>query len=717
MERFIPVIGILLIAFILIIDVLAHKKLLIRRRLRDWVFLCVLFVALLGGLLFAVYESREDTGSDDTGVYLAYRYLAEGDSRTAIDVIQSNDKATQEHRELVGVMAAAVNEDYEELFFSTLRYMRNDDYDYGQAQICTSLNELASRGLKGLKVSSTELDSLINKSFSQLNLGSSPGWELYYDIDRAVRLSAAEDVNEEDVLTIRRSFPEDREACLIAMNYYIRNNRFDEARQVALDLIEQKEEQRDYALLASLYMQEAYVANAAGLTSSEDSEISGYLEKAETAAGKAAQASGSKSRKEEYLEEADDNYREAARVVYRRVLNYIDSKQVVQRDDCGYLDLQKVKLELLLGEYDAACEDFDSLVNRSSDLRDTSVIKNHLINVESARRALYLASDAAEINRCEQALKKAVFDLIAAHALTVVPCDYENVNSESRILLYSLLKFKRPVVNFVKTATVKTGKVVFTMDFSFMKDGIFGSEQFYKDDVTLYINNKADAKFDMSAAIGASGRYLAVVAGLYHNESAGDGGNFRYLQETLKMIGRDEDLARHYVLVNSLSASEENRPTGVREDYMAAVRAMDPVHEEDVHANLVRAVNVMRNRTEDQRTLLFVTDDAEMAAEDLTDDLMQKAAEANIYIYVIVTGEKPENDTLSSRLSVYGGAAAFAEYGCAYEQTEIFITNLIKNRYVITVTQPETGEAVWDFRLEFNDLDVTAKTVYGKEAQ
>ena len=125
----------------------------------------------------------------------------------------------------------------------------------------------------------------------------------------------------------------------------------------------------------------------------------------------------------------------------------------------------------------------------------------------------------------------------------------------------------------------------------------------------------------------------------------------------------------------------------------------------------------MRNRTEDQRTLLFVTDDAEMAAKDLTDDLMQKAAEANIYIYVIVTGEKPENDTLSSRLSVYGGAAAFAEYGCAYEQTEIFITNLIKNRYVITVAQPETGEAVWDFRLEFNDLDVTAKTVYGKEAQ
>ena len=78
-----------------------------------------------------------------------------------------------------------------------------------------------------------------------------------------------------------------------------------------------------------------------------------------------------------------------------RVLNYIDSKQVVQRDDCGYLDLQKVKLELLLGEYDAACKDFDSLVNRSSDLRDTSVIKNHLINVESARRALYLASEVS----------------------------------------------------------------------------------------------------------------------------------------------------------------------------------------------------------------------------------------------------------------------------------------------------------------------------------
>ena len=52
MERFIPLIGILVIVVILLVDIIAHKRLLIRRRLQDWVFLCVLIFALIFTALY-----------------------------------------------------------------------------------------------------------------------------------------------------------------------------------------------------------------------------------------------------------------------------------------------------------------------------------------------------------------------------------------------------------------------------------------------------------------------------------------------------------------------------------------------------------------------------------------------------------------------------------------------------------------------------------------
>ncbi len=715
MERFIPLIGILVIVVILLVDIIAHKRLLIRRRLQDWVFLCVLIFALIFTALFSWRSMKTEEGSDETGVYLAYRYLAGGDTASALEVIHANDRATQEHRDLIRVMAAAAEEDYAQLYFSSARYMRNETYDPNQVKICTSLNSLAERALKGKTVQYTEMTSLINRSFSALKLDAGPLWTLYFDVDKAVRTQGAAEVTEEDIQTIRTNFAEDRETSLLAISYYVRNERFSEAIALAEELVQERQEPADYSLLANLYMQQAY-ASADELSGTKDAEIKALLDTAAAAEKRIANTSTA-ARAEEYREEAEDARRDAALVVYRRVLNYLDEKQSFQRDAYGYLDLQKVKTELLLGEMDAAAGDFDSLIKRSSELWETSVIKEHLIHVEAARRAFYEAETPEEAEGYLRDLKKAVDDLISAHSLSAVPCDYDNVNTHAGALLYAMLRFGKPTVHFLQTDMSAFPEIAFTMDFSFMKEGIFGNERFYKDDITVKLNDVVTENYSMTAANGASDRTLAVVAGLYNYRAGTEEGTagFECLQQALIRMGRTTDLARNYRLISSVTRTQGAESTGTRLSFLQAARAMDPLHEEETGENLNAAVELLAASRSVSRALVFLTDNAEQAMADLTEELLAACEESGISVYVLFLGDT-NSDVLRFRLEDYHACCVASEEFAAVPQAEEFMMDLIRNRYVITLEEEEP-EAAGELSMTFNELAFTVKCAFPEEVR
>ena len=74
-------------AVVILFDILGHRNMKIKRNLLDWIFLCLLGVGLAGTLIFNVGRLIKANSGERPGLYLAYRYLMDGDSDNALSLI------------------------------------------------------------------------------------------------------------------------------------------------------------------------------------------------------------------------------------------------------------------------------------------------------------------------------------------------------------------------------------------------------------------------------------------------------------------------------------------------------------------------------------------------------------------------------------------------------------------------------------------------------
>ena len=665
-----PVLGLVIFIVLVLLDILGHRKFQVRRKILDWVFLC-LFVA--GIFIFAylgVVRAFPQAEGQATGRYLAYRYLMDDDADGAKAVILQDESMSETSAEFLRMLAYGVEGDYKKLYFASDAFLSDSDTLPNQEGIAEELYSLAMKAVADGSNPHYKVLKQVEESYGVSGIAETVELNEYYEIDSKVKSGSAAEITSKQVQALLNSFPEEQNVKKLAVSYYVQTGDFDQALETAKVLLEERDSAQNRIIYTDVLAQMAYTITEDQIRESEDKEILALLKKADAATEKADSFDPSDDNAAKQKENALAAMESIPDVYYQRIENYIHVKKPFLKDTTGLYELQLIKMQLLQGETEEAYEAFTEYLAKASSLSENSPVRADLIDL-SVDILNYRNSDGEEEEK--EIIFKDCLEVFRSQGQDVISVDMEGINSAAAMKLASEILYDRQIFKITGISLAEYPKVTVSVNTNVQKGNIFGgSGEFYKDDFRVKENSVSVDDIALNAKVGVGERSLVIIADLQNEEQA------TAVRETLLRIN-NSGMAKRISLMDGngtlLSASSDSDAR-----YRQSVRALGTSRGAAITGIISVACEALSEKNVEDKKIIYITDRTDLD-EDTSASAISILKENGASCYIAAFNGSDALDLLANE----SGAAAFdigrAEELPAAMQT---ITDLMNNNYRIT---------------------------------
>ncbi|HIW74644.1 MAG TPA: VWA domain-containing protein [Firmicutes bacterium] len=705
----------LLFAAFLAADILGHRLMHIARGAGHWCLLAVVAAGMLCAGTGAVL-SLTGGGSRRLNLDFAYRYLLDGHGEAA------REKASlcpQEDGAVITLLADAIEGEYLSAYFEADRLLEQGGLDAVTADRIREVRAL-SAGVLGLSIDpetgepaggaadlplageaeaapAAMTEEERRERMAQLvreicdHRGAAEAMEEkneeLYRLDKAMTLNDLSELDAETVEELLALYPDDEDVLLVAIKYYTRQDRYEQARPLAQRLVGLNGSESNLVVYTDLIAQQVKNGQSSGDPSLDD-EAQKLLKQAEE---KEAQADGLNtelpSQQEQYdqlMNEAEDLRRQASQLDITRAVNYLLAKKPLSGDKSGLLDLQIAKLYLATDERDRAKEYIWKVVDNAGTLRQDSPILEPLQEVVGAYNTM-------ETGESDPALTAAVQRLVRAQSQDVVSSSGETVNGTMADFVVSTLKYDRLTVLIGKIDTERYPVVRAYVNVSGEKDKIFGAaEGFGKADFELYDTQYQIKDFALIRDEEAAQVSIALVL---DQSGSMEGSPLRNAMLAAEACAEnlDRETQRMAVIPYADSASVAVPLTDSSATLVSGIRGLRAGGGTNISGALRTALDEL-DGAGGTRAIILLTDGQDNNSEEEMQKVLQLAKQQGVAVYAVGLGDVNGSylrGIAQSTGGKYMAAESSTELADIYRVLQQYIVNNYCFEYTIT-DNPDT---------------------------
>ncbi len=696
MDQFFPVLATILFAVVILFDILGHRNMKIKRNLLDWIFLCLLGVGLAGTLIFNVGRLIKANSGERPGLYLAYRYLMDGDSDNARRAVENDTDLNEHQKKIIDILGAAVEGDYPTLYFETRQMLdgkiRNEDQRSAVEELQqmaaaylhqdSSVAELTAlgRGPEG-QGKSSPVASLIETCYEAEKLNETKKLEEYYELDRQIRSGQLDAVNPSEVEGLVDKYRESTEILKLAMSYYVQTSDYEEAKELARTLLDKGHSAENYVIYTDVIAQEAY---AAPREDSSDPEKQTLIDKARKLEEKAEKYDDGEEKKEKLLNEAEELYQEAANVDIRRAINFLEAKRPLIFDDTGLYDLQLAKLYLLADEREKAQELVYSSMDGAALLSDSSPVKQPLMDVIDA----YNQTDSDEAS---PHLKSSVRNLVGAQSQDVVPVSDGTVNEKMANYVASTLKYDKLGIFISKIDTSNYPEITAYLNINGKKEGRWGmASEFYADDFEVIDTQYQIKDFKVSADGSKTGVDIAIVMDTSGSMEGTPLEDAKLAAEAC-VENMDTDVQKLSIVSYNSEAGTVVEKTDSQEKLNFGISQLSAGGDTNISQGISEGLNSLEGGKAGTKAVILMTDGQDNSGQEAMDEVISRADSEDISVYTVGLGDVNE-EYLKDIAQRTGGKYILADNTTELEDIYVTLQKYIINNYVLTYTVTDNSE-------------------------
>ncbi len=692
-------------AVIILYDVLGHRHGKIRRSITDWIFLCLLAVGFTVSAVRGIGSLAAQNSRSKPGLYLAYRYLQEGDAEKARDAAESDSTLTAVQKNLLDVLAAAVEGDYPSVYFSAERVLENDSVS-GRQRDCmeelkkisqiylgqdSSSEEYADLFLAGGEKESAltasgfqvpgQILTLVDRCLEAENIRETEELEDYYLLDSQVRSGNPDAIDSSEVEEMTEKYRGSQEIRKLAVKYYALEENYGEAERHARELAELEPSAENYIIYTDVIAQAVYAGNRADDGDPEKVKLIREAEQAET---RAEQYSGNEEKREELLNEAKELRQEAANVDLYRAINFLEAKKPLFFDSSGLYDTQIAKLYLAAGDRDKAREKIYEVLGDADSLSDDSPVKEPLEDVIDAYNQT--TSDEAS-----PLLKSSVRGFVEAQSQDVIQVGENTVNGKMADYIASTLKYDKLGIFISRVDTSDYPNITAYLNVNGKKEGRWSmASEFYADDFEIIDTQYKIEDFEMNSDASRMGADIAIVIDT-SGSMAGTPLEDAKTAAQACVEDMDTDLQKIAVVSYSSDARTVTAKTDSRESLIYGISQMSSGGNTNIPAGIQEGLDAVAGGDAGTRALILMTDGQDGNTEAI-DEAIARAVSQETAVYTVGLGDVNE-EYLREIAEQTGGKFILADNSTELEDIYLTLQKYIMNNYVLTYRVEENAEA------------------------
>lgn len=469
-----------IILFFLMVDILGHSLMKLKRGLGEWLLITALSLSFVGSGFLGVRQWIGRSDSDNSYVYMAYRYLEEGDADRAAALLSEISGTHDEEKNILSVACDLMNEDYIAGHFKLQQLLEQSSMDKHTKKCVDALESYCSEklGISENTSDITDYDSYLaslESEWSQEDTDSDEpdaddaavidalseyiedldfsdkedDYEDQYELDCQINGMDVSELDEYDMEELEEAYGETEEVLRREVSYYVYNGDFEEAEEKAKLLNDKYESAENIVIYTDVIAEKVYQSERSYYDSiddrydMDDEEVSSLVDEAESALEKAEDLidrygyDGDRADEiDELLEEADECYEAADNVALKRAVNYVTANEPASGDDTGYYELQLSKLYLAMDDRDSANEHLHNVIDNSAAISEDSSLKEAVDKVVAEYNKISDDSYNAELNA-------AVNEMVEEQSNNVVPANDGSINGSFSSYVSTTLKYDR----------------------------------------------------------------------------------------------------------------------------------------------------------------------------------------------------------------------------------------------------------------------------------
>lgn len=711
----------LILAIFLIIDIVGHFCLKIKRNIFEWLILMTVILCMTGSIAVACRSHFEKKIGNSEALYMSYKYLEEENieqCRLKLSEVKGN---YANELEIIDIFADMISGNYKQGYFKILRLVDENKLNTTNKKYLKELQGICENKLGIAKDSENEeiysYDEYLKKLSAEDNSNSVKdstneeildlldkyvktlgftnkevkNYDKEYEIDKKLYATDISEISKEDINEIVEEFGNTEDVLRLQCKYYVNERDYESAKNIAYKLVNKYEKESNYVIYTDIIAQEAYqrekmlsndsYENIEELYDLNDTEIKNIVKKANNKVKKAKnlEENGDYNEKtEEKIDnlksEAEELYKEANYISVRRAINYIIAKKNLNGDSTGMYDLQLAKLYIIVGEKETAHEYLYEVIDNSIDISEDSYIKDEIDEVVSMYNQISVGEDSTELNL-------AIDELIDKQSNGVVPLNEESINGVFDAYVSTSLKYDKISIHISRIDTSDYPTVRAYININGDIDGTsqlasdFEKEDFYLVDTQHEIDdfemlkNEEDDNVNISIVMDRSGSMQGIPI-----ENAKLAAN-----EVVEHM--DSDLHKISIISYSDNATVDQALTYKKESLKKSIDTIEANGGTYIAKGLIAGINEIKYES-GAKAIILMSDGQDGSSSGEMEEAINLATEEGISIYTVAFGNCNE-EYMASIAEATGGK--FIKASNSTELSDIYLTlqKYIINNYCI----------------------------------
>lgn len=434
----------------ILIDVLGHRILKIKRSGLQWLLTVILLVGGLTTGYLGVRDLMVKGESDTSNLYFAIQYLKSGDTLQARNKINTNGVDSAGIGQVLSLFTECVEGDYLSAYFTAKQFVDKQGEKNKYLDTVLSIYELVKKEL-GIQseikdnIEQTNMEKRQQKIISEVNSGLnliqrdvtySDELDQLFRMEKEINTNVASEFNEEMMQSLFQKHEKDETFLRLAVKYEMYILNYEQAHLYAQKLIDIEKSPQNYVVYTDVIIQSA----KNGFFFSDNSDL---IDSSKCA------------------------------------LNYLLSKKPLLGDNSGMYDLEIAKLYLEIGERGKAKEYVNKVIDKYGEIKADSPLYQPLEEVIEAY-------NQSEIDDTSPLLKGVVRNLVEAHSQDIIPINDNTINGTLTDFITSTLKYDHIGIHIGKVDTVDYPTVRAYANVNGTKEKMFGLvEEFTEPDFEI----------------------------------------------------------------------------------------------------------------------------------------------------------------------------------------------------------------------------------------
>ncbi len=705
----------------LLIDILGHICLRVKRSFVEWLLFAVMVVMTCGSVVKGTIGLFDTPQSTKPQLYMAYKYLVDGNVVQARNKLAQVNGEMENKGEILELMAELVDQNYVQGYFAASKLLEDgklssDDGETVQKVMDLCQNKLGISGetenipedyneyvtnlsaqndeyVQNLDTASEEVTEIIDEYMEKIKISDDDEKQFIedYELDKKLNGTEISEISEEDISNIEDKYGATEEVMRLRCKYYVNIKDYDRAKKAAAELVDKYRNEENYIIYTDIIAQEAYenesiLINGDNETEISDSEIKNLLKKAadkEEEANALIEKYGDSDDEnvnaeiDSLLSQAQDIRKEAAYIPVERAINYIISKKPMGGDDTGLYDLQLAKLYLVTGDRDKASKYLYDVIDNNVDVNESSSIKNSLDEVVSQYNQISDDEYNAELNA-------AIDEMVKEQSSGVVPSNEGTINGTFGSYVSSTLKYDKINIHISRIDKTNYPSIKAYVNINGTKDGSsdlasdFSEKDFSLIDTLYQIDNfklvRDEASQNVSMAIVMDKSGSMDGAAINNAKSAA-------LEAVKHLNGDTQKLA---LVTYSDGASLVQGLTNKKEVLQQKINDIYAAGGTNISSGLVSALSELKSE-EGTRAIILMSDGLDNGSAEDMEAAVNEAVDNNIAVYTVAFGEC-DDVYMKSIADATGGK--FLKAADSAELADIYLTlqRYIVNNYCFEYT-------------------------------